>query len=245
MKHKVDKQLENLLQPLGKLVSLPGNPRQGNVAAIKSSYEEFGQLKPIVGVANDDDTITIVAGNHQLEAVQELEWTHVAVLVAPLSQARAVSFALADNRIQELGYSDPNLLFEMLEDVVQEMPAFWDDLGWDDFEMASMETAAEVHESSAFADGYIPPQITMPDVDKLHYESSPEDAKTIATQGATTVGKEGATARHQYTILFQDAEENGQWYQFLRWLKEQPEADGELTGSQILWFIRENSPVGE
>ena len=114
MNHGVSADLENLLVPIEQLETLPNNPRKGNVSAIAASYKEFGQVKPIVAVANDDGTSTVIAGNHQLAAAKQLGWSHLAVLIVPFDHDKAIAFALADNRTSELGEDNQELLHDVL-----------------------------------------------------------------------------------------------------------------------------------
>lgn len=104
--------LSGLLFPVEDLHELPGNPRRGDVEAVKRSYVRFGQRKPIVARKDEDGRAVVVAGNHQLKAVRELGWEQVAVVWADdLTEDEARGFALADNRVADLGgYDDADLL---------------------------------------------------------------------------------------------------------------------------------------
>jgi ParB-like chromosome segregation protein Spo0J len=106
-------QLQPLAYPLKKLKLLPGNPRKGDVEAVKRSYERFGQRKPIV--AHRDGTIE--AGNHQFLAAKALGWTEIAVVFVDDDDQTAKAFALADNRTSDLGTYDSEALAELLADV--------------------------------------------------------------------------------------------------------------------------------
>lgn len=109
--------LTDLLHPVADLHELPGNPRRGDVEAVKASYERFGQRKPIVVRTDDDGQVVVVAGNHQLKAVRELGWHQVAVVWADdLTADEATAFALADNRVADLGSYDNADLLAMLQD---------------------------------------------------------------------------------------------------------------------------------
>lgn len=244
MKHGAVPELEDLLQPLETLMPLPGNPRRGNVAAIKASYEKFGQVRPIIAVDNEDGTYTVIAGNHQLKAVSELGWTHMAVLIVPFDSSTAVEFALADNRVAELGETDQDLLFEMLETVVNSEPEFWDNLGWDDFEMASLEVSYEQSTTKAptFAEGYTAPTLLEDedDVEPLSFEGTDEETKDVVTQGATSAGRAGGRPQVQYTMIFEDADQQQEWYAFLRYLKSIKDLEGMTTSAQVLWFVGEH-----
>lgn len=105
--------LEALAVPIADLKPLPGNPRRGDVDAVMRSYEQFGQRKPIV--ARRDGTI--IAGNHQLEAAKRLGWESIAVVRVDDDDKTAKAYALADNRVGELGGYDDDALLALLEDV--------------------------------------------------------------------------------------------------------------------------------
>jgi DNA modification methylase len=106
-------QLQGLAHPLKKLKLLPGNPRKGDVEAVKRSYERFGQRKPIV--ARPDGTV--IAGNHQFLAAKALGWDEMAVVFVDDDDQTAKAFALADNRTSDLGSYDSDALAELLADV--------------------------------------------------------------------------------------------------------------------------------
>lgn len=111
---KIAEQIEPLAIALDKLTPLERNPRRNDVEKIAESYTTFGQLKPIVV----DDTYRILSGNHQYAAAKSLGWTHIAAVVASeLDEAQGKKFALADNRLSELGYFDHQELIEALKDL--------------------------------------------------------------------------------------------------------------------------------
>jgi len=106
-------QLQGLAHPLKKLKLLPGNPRKGDVEAVKRSYERFGQRKPIVALPDG----TVIAGNHQFLAAKALGWDEIAVVFVDDDDQTAKAFALADNRTSDLGSYDSEALAELLADV--------------------------------------------------------------------------------------------------------------------------------
>jgi hypothetical protein len=106
-------QLQGLAHPLKKLKLLPGNPRKGDVEAVKRSYERFGQRKPIV--ARPDGTV--IAGNHQFLAAKALGWDEMAVVFVDDDDQTAKAFALADNRTSDLGTYDADALLTLLQEV--------------------------------------------------------------------------------------------------------------------------------
>lgn len=112
-KNKIAKELEALAYPVNKLKHLDGNPRKGNVEAVAKSYDMFGQRKPIVATKDG----TVISGNHQLEAVKQLGWDKIAVLFTDDDELKAKAFALADNRVSDLGTYDKDFLAEMISSV--------------------------------------------------------------------------------------------------------------------------------
>ncbi len=112
--------LESLLVPIADLHPLPGNPRRGDVDAVRRSYRAFGQRKPIV-VRRADMTVT--AGNHQLQGAALEGWTHIAAVVTDDDELTARAYALADNRTSELGSVDENDLLALIQSVQAEAHA--------------------------------------------------------------------------------------------------------------------------
>lgn len=182
VKHKIHESLAELALPLNQLIPLPGNPRVGNVDAIKASYSEFGQLKPVVVHANDNGTYTVVAGNHQVQAARSLGWTHIAAVQMTEDEQHAVAFALVDNRVTDLGKTDQELLRNMLEDVVVVYPELFDAVGWDDFEFAALDMSVNsvTEVGSGAASGYVPPTLVARPGDPLPANSAYNSASPMS-----------------------------------------------------------------
>lgn len=107
--------LKTLLVPIGSLEAWPGNPRRGDIAAVRASLERFGQVRPISVTG-----ATIVAGHHVSIAAAEMGWTHVAALDGEFADAEeARAYLIADNRTAELGSVDPELLAVQLAAIVE------------------------------------------------------------------------------------------------------------------------------
>jgi Predicted transcriptional regulators len=115
--------LEPFLVDLAGLRPDPANPRrhpERNLEAIVASLERFGQLKPVVALADR----TVVAGNGTLEAARRLGWPRLAaVILKGDDAARARAYALADNRTAELAEWDGAALIAAVEDL--------EEGGWD------------------------------------------------------------------------------------------------------------------
>ena len=251
---------------------LQGNPRIGDVDAIAASYAEFGQVRPIVVRPNTDGTSTVIAGNHQLEAARRLGWTHIAVVKMDADDARAMAFAIADNRTNELGHTDDALLHAAMEDIIDDFGDLLEDLGWDEFELAMLDLGTErgelatpgVYEQPILRDlddlasttTSLPSTSSEPSGARQNIVTTREengditirapegtDIRTAVTQGSGAVGAGGNTKSVvQYTLVFDDAVQQRKWYDFLRWLRSDPAVAGETTASKLIDFIEQHTP---
>ena len=70
------------------------------------------------------------------------------------------------------------------------------------------------------------------------------DHADVAVQGSTAIVP-GAAPRAvvQYTIVFDDPEQQKRWYNFIRWLRNNPGYDGSTTGEKIRAFVDAHSEV--
>ncbi len=248
--NQIDPTLMPFAVSIESLVPLPGNPRKGNVEAIMASYREFGQVKPIVVRPNGDGTSTVVAGNHQLEAAKRLGWAQIAAVQYEVDDKKATAFALADNRTSELGHTDPELLDNILSAVTFDYGELLDGLGWDEFELAAIGEQADRLESIAADDaGYVAPQIIEPiSRPEITREVTSEgerivptgevDSKSVAATGSTSIGQSGSQqAVVQYTLVFDGADQQKRWYDFVRWLRSDPGYDGNTTAERLMNFV--------
>jgi site-specific DNA-methyltransferase (adenine-specific) len=124
----IQKDLLQLACPINQLSLLPGNPRRGDVEAVKASLERFGQRKPIVVRKSDR---VVIAGNHTLQAAQALGWSEIAVVWVDDDDAMSKAFALADNRTAELGDYDEEALAALIGEVSALDPELLEATGWD------------------------------------------------------------------------------------------------------------------
>lgn len=139
--------LKPLLVSISTLKELPGNPRKGDVDAVARSYETFGQRKPIVAKRDG----TVIAGNHQFKAAQKLGWDEIAVVWVDDDDQTALAFALADNRVGDLGTYDDALLIEMIEQVQDE--ALRLSAGWGEQDLEFIK-GADVVEKPKWTDDF-------------------------------------------------------------------------------------------
>lgn len=246
----IHESIRHLAVPIETLVPLAGNPRKGDVDAIMASYAEFGQVKPVVVRRNPDGSATVIAGNHQVEACRRLGWQEIAVVEFDGDDARAVAFALADNRTNELGSVDSDLLFEMIGQADDYLELF-ESLGWDDFEFAAMEDDYSSTDDGTYVAPVIQPldepapqpvapsPVATRDADGETTLSAPAsvDTNTAVTQGAPAVVSNPTKAVVQYTLVFDSAEQQRKWYDFIRWLKADAGYDGDTTAERLLNFV--------
>jgi site-specific DNA-methyltransferase (adenine-specific) len=125
----IQNDLLQLAHPITELTLLPGNPRRGDIEAVKRSLEAFGQRKPIVVRRSDN---VVIAGNHTLQAAQALGWDEIAVVWVDDDEVTSKAFALADNRTAELGDYDEEALADLINDVGSLNPGLLESSGWDD-----------------------------------------------------------------------------------------------------------------
>lgn len=109
VRHRIIPDLWPLAVPLETLRPLPGNPRKGDVKAMQRSLTTYGQRKPVV-VNVESDQPTVEAGNHTLKAAKAEGWTHLAIARVRDDPSTETGYALADNRLGQLGTFDLDLL---------------------------------------------------------------------------------------------------------------------------------------
>jgi len=124
----IQKDLLPLACPINELALLPGNPRRGDVEAVRRSLLTFGQRKPIV-VRRDDKVV--IAGNHTLQAARLLGWQEIAVVWVDDDETTSKAFALADNRTADLGSYDEQALADLIGQVGSIDSELLEASGWD------------------------------------------------------------------------------------------------------------------
>ena len=249
--------IKKLAKPIESLVPLENNPRRGDVDSIAASYGEFGQVKPIVVKQNDDGTFTVIAGNHQVLAAKQLGWTEIAAVVLDGDDAKAVAFALADNRTMELGHSEQSQVMDLISQISTDYSELLDGLKWDEFEMAAMEEWSDRNvsiENDILDGGYIAPVMTNTlDMDRVNVSLGDDgqtkieareviDSSDAAIRGSTAVGAStSGQAVVQYTLVFDDPGQQKDWYSFIRYLKSSPVYEGDTTAERLLNFIQSHA----
>lgn len=85
-----------------------------NLAAIRASLLEFGQVEPLIVMA---DTNRVIGGNGRLAVMRDLGWTEIKVVFFRGSETQARALAIALNRTGELGEWDAKALKDTLESI--------------------------------------------------------------------------------------------------------------------------------
>lgn len=173
--------LQSLAVPLSDLKPMPGNPRRGDVAAVKRSYERFGQRKPIVAKRDG----TVIAGNHQLMAAQQLKWPEIAVVFVDDDDLTAKAFALADNRIGDLGTYDDQSLADMLVSVSSDLDLLLS-TGYSEADITDLLAGMTVDEAAATAQidaGAAAPDASLTHNVDLFFNASPVLGKIATAMG--------------------------------------------------------------
>lgn len=144
--------LRSLAVPIDSLSEDPRNARThdaANLRAVAASLKSYGQLKPIVVNAENQQ---IVAGNGTWRAALALGWKQIAVVLVKMDAAAQAGFSVADNRTAELADWDDELLALRVEEIKTAVPDLYDDLLL--AELVKQEVAAEREGGIQFADSY-------------------------------------------------------------------------------------------
>jgi hypothetical protein len=149
MTHNIAAPLATLACPVTNLTELPGNPRRGDVDAIARSLRIFGQRKPVTARItgtdeNGDNVGYVTAGNHTLQAARDiLGWTDIATVWIEEDERTADAWALADNRLSEIGSNDADALAEMLAQLT-DLPELLEATAYSDEDLAKMLSTGQL-----------------------------------------------------------------------------------------------------
>jgi ParB-like chromosome segregation protein Spo0J len=145
--------IDSLKVAIADLRPYPGNPRRGDLGAIRASLERNGQYRPIVV---NRRRMEVLAGNHTLRAATELGWSEIAATFVDVDDDQAQRIVLADNRTNDLAGYDSEALVDLLE----QLP----DLDGSGYDGAALDALLdEIGRAPALADDDPPP---LPDKPK-------------------------------------------------------------------------------
>ncbi|MCF1597719.1 DNA methyltransferase [Streptomyces muensis] len=100
--------------PFDQLERFPGNPRRGDIDAIRGSLRRHGQYRSLVVRALGEDQYVILAGNHTHDALKAEGYAAARCEVIECDDDQARRINLADNRLAELGTYDNDALADLL-----------------------------------------------------------------------------------------------------------------------------------
>lgn len=214
-----------LAYPIEKLRSLPGNPNKGDVDAVTALYKAVGQRKPIVARKDKDGHETVIAGNTQRKAALKLGWTHIAVSWAnDLDEQQTVAYALGDNETARKGETDEEAALRMMKQL-EDYPSLLDASGYDLAYIQELEEGVELPDE---------PELSLEDPDlDLDDEVEVTEVRSIGTPII------------QHTIVFDDKEQQQQWFKFIRWLKDAWPDKDETIGSRLSKYLQAEFPIEE
>lgn len=234
----IHESLSSLALPVSSLVPLKNNPRRGDIEAIAASYKEFGQVKPIVVTENGDGRYVIIAGNHQFEAAKSLGWDSIACTILEGDEKKAMAYAYADNRTADLGGYDEDLLMQLIGNIGGEYSDLMSGLGIDEFDMAAIEDSVVNSESNILTSSEFVPPVMVTEATQPVPQVPKGDELNVAALGSTAIpGVKKPAAVVQYTIVFDSVEQQSRWYDFVKWLRSDPEIDGSTTAERLLNYL--------
>lgn len=115
----IAKDLQPLVVEMDSLQPDPDNARkrtEENIAAIRASFDAFGQQRPLlVYKFKRNERPTVISGNGGYTAARALGWTRIAASSFVGTAAEARAYAIADNRSAELSEWDSAVLGSQVE----------------------------------------------------------------------------------------------------------------------------------
>lgn len=155
----------------------------------------------------------------------------------------------------ELGHSDQSQIIDMITQISSEYPALLEELRWDEFEMAAMtewQTRNESDDDSENTSGYIAP-VMINNLDDVDIEEAVDGGVKLSankevnsidavTRGSNAVGVGGSSqAVVQYTLVFDNPEQQKNWYQFIRFLRSSTVYEGSTTAERLMEFVNQHA----
>lgn len=188
MKHGIAPELVPMAVSIAQLTPDPRNARlhdDRNIKSVMASYRDHGQRKPIVVQLKSDDGTPLVirAGNGQTEAAKRLGWTHIAAIVIDEPDAKAIAFALRDNRTAELAEWNLEVLGESMR-TLEADGVNLSDVGWEPYEAAPL-MAAEWNPPANTGEQFTVPEKRV----SLMFESSQWDELKAALNAKPTAAE--------------------------------------------------------
>lgn len=172
------------------------NPRhisQEVLDRLKAGLEEFGLVQPVVVNKNNG---VIIGGHQRVTAAQELGWTEIDVVYVDADEKREKALNLALNKLS--GEWDFGKLSSLLTEFESDLDFNLELTGFDPLELMEMSGADS---SLDLGD--------LDDFDMPGSDTGVDDGETDKPKGYSI----------QYTIVFNDEEEQNRWHEYLKYLK--------------------------
>jgi hypothetical protein len=162
--------------------------------------------------------------------------------VLDADKKKATAFAYADNRTADLGGYDEDLLVQMIGEVGSEYSELMNNLGIDEFDMATIENSVSNAESEILTSNEFLPPVLVETQDQSTPLVVPKgDEMNVAALGSTAIpGTKKPQAVVQYTIVFDRVEQQSRWYDFIKWLRSNPEIGGNTTAEKLMCYLEKN-----
>lgn len=109
--------LRTEMVPLDQLTPFPGNARRGRVDVIKESIEKNGQYRSLIVREIENGPLVVLAGNHTMMGIGELEGTQARCEIIECDDATARRINLVDNRSNDLAEDDEDALADLLRGI--------------------------------------------------------------------------------------------------------------------------------
>ncbi|MHA6556191.1 ParB N-terminal domain-containing protein [Corynebacterium pyruviciproducens] len=142
--------------PTNQLTYYHANPRIADTKPLQESIRKNGQYRPIIvnkgtttGTTNE-----VLAGNHTLKAIQELnaqypgEYVDIDCWIIDVGEEQAKRIVLADNRTADLGTYADDLLINLLQSLDNDLTG----TGYDDQDLLELLEKTNNEEEAAAAE---------------------------------------------------------------------------------------------
>lgn len=128
---------------ISSLTEDPRNARKhpaNNLAAIKASLAQFGQVEPLVV---QKSTGRVIGGNGRLQVMRDLGWSTVKVVRVDLDDRQAIALGVALNRSAETAEWNRPQLADLLQEIAETADGLLASTGFDVGDIARLCSAAE------------------------------------------------------------------------------------------------------
>lgn len=142
--------------PIASLTEDPRNARKhpgNNLAAIKASLLQFGQVEPLVV---QKSTGRVIGGNGRLQVMRDLAWSTVKIVRVDLDDRKAVALGVALNRSAETAEWNKPQLVDLLSEINETADGLLESTGFDVDDIAKLCSAAEKTAKDAAAEALTP-----------------------------------------------------------------------------------------